>query len=92
MKPFSTIALLALVALSGCKTTEQLNADLAANDDATCRGYGAKPGTDIYVQCRMGQDGTRAAQVAAAAQSHMAVMNTYNSISSSMARTYNNWQ
>jgi hypothetical protein len=28
---------------------------LAARDDEVCRGYGAKPGTDVYVQCRMAQ-------------------------------------
>jgi hypothetical protein len=28
---------------------------VAAKDDEVCRGYGAKPGTDIYVQCRMAQ-------------------------------------
>jgi hypothetical protein len=39
-------------------TREELaakKAELAAKDDATCRAYGAKPGTDIYVQCRMQQ-------------------------------------
>jgi hypothetical protein len=31
----------------------------AAADDATCQGYGAKPGSDAYVQCRMVQDARR---------------------------------
>jgi len=31
----------------------------AAADDATCLGYGAKPGSDAYVQCRMVQEARR---------------------------------
>lgn len=34
-------------------------AQLAAKDDETCRGYGAKPGTEIYIQCRMQREQTR---------------------------------
>ncbi len=34
-------------------------AELAAKDDETCRSYSAKPGTDIYVQCRMSQQQSR---------------------------------
>jgi hypothetical protein len=30
-------------------------AEQAAKDDETCRKYGAKPGTDIYIQCRMSE-------------------------------------
>jgi hypothetical protein len=30
-----------------------IKAEWAVKDDETCRGYGAKPGTDIYIQCRM---------------------------------------
>jgi hypothetical protein len=26
---------------------------VAAKDDTICRSYGAKPGTDVYIQCRM---------------------------------------
>jgi hypothetical protein len=53
------------VALGGCFETpflgpskDELTARqqaVAAKDDEVCRGYGAKPGTDIYVQCRMAQ-------------------------------------
>jgi hypothetical protein len=32
---------------------------IAAKDDAICRGYGAKPGTDVYIQCRVAQDQRR---------------------------------
>ncbi|KQS79889.1 MULTISPECIES: hypothetical protein [Methylobacterium] len=34
-------------------------ADVAAKDDAICRGYGAEPGTPEYVQCRGTQDQRR---------------------------------
>ena len=69
MRSFAVLALLLAVPLAGCFETplisdpfaaskEQLAAqkqELAAKDDETCRSYGAKPGTDIYVQCRMAQ-------------------------------------
>lgn len=32
---------------------------LAAKDDAICQGYGAKPGSDVYIQCRVTQDQRR---------------------------------
>ena len=48
-----TVGLLALLLLAvplvGCQTL----------DDQTCRGYGAKPGTDIYIQCRMQRQQSR---------------------------------
>jgi hypothetical protein len=34
---------------------EAFQQKVAAKDDEVCRGYGAKPGTDVYVQCRMAQ-------------------------------------
>ena len=37
-----------------------------AADDAKCRGYGAQPGTDVYVQCRVGLDQIKATSEAAA--------------------------
>src|SRR5262249_33971458 len=33
--------------------------ELAAKDDAVCTGYGAKPGTDAYISCRVAQDQRR---------------------------------
>lgn len=41
-----------------------------AKDDAKCRSYGLKPGTEMYTNCRMKQDEIRAnyrGRVAAAA-------------------------
>jgi hypothetical protein len=45
----SRLLLMVVVALplSACMST----ADIAANDDAACRGTGAKPGTPAYVTC-----------------------------------------
>lgn len=43
------------VLLAGCASPERL----AARDDATCQGYGAKPGSDVYIACRMKQDEIR---------------------------------
>ena len=34
-------------------------AELAAKDDEVCRGYGARPGTDVYIKCRMAQQKAR---------------------------------
>jgi hypothetical protein len=34
-------------------------------DEAACRSYGAKPGTDIYIQCRMQRQQSRDAAEAA---------------------------
>jgi hypothetical protein len=67
-------ALLLALPLAACQTDgplipdpfapskEQLaakKAELAAKDDETCRSYGAKSGTDVYVQCRMTQQQSR---------------------------------
>lgn len=50
-----SIAALALLALTGCASQQQI----AANDDATCQSYGAVPGSNAYIQCRMQRDGIR---------------------------------
>ena len=49
------LILLALFGLAGCAST----ADLAAADDAKCRGYGAAPGSQAYVHCRAQLDSAR---------------------------------
>ena len=38
----------------------QQAAAVAANDDAQCRSYGAAPGSQVYIQCRMNLDNQRA--------------------------------
>jgi hypothetical protein len=56
MKVVGAITLLPLIlTLAACATAEQR----AATDDKTCQSYGAKPGTDAYVQCRMFQQARR---------------------------------
>ena len=40
------------LALSGCISVEEARAQRNAVDDADCRSYGARPGTDGYVRCR----------------------------------------
>lgn len=62
---------LALV-LAGCNASQpgrgellMSSAEVDAKDDALCRSYGAKPGTDVYVQCRMNAGNRRQAFKAA---------------------------
>ena len=40
-------------------------AELEADDNAKCQGYGAQPGTDVYVQCMVGLAQVRATNAAA---------------------------
>jgi hypothetical protein len=67
MIKIATMTVLAL-ALSGCMTAEQR----AAADDSYCRSIGARPGTPIYVECRLRRDeqvqaDARSRRIAAAA-------------------------
>jgi hypothetical protein len=48
--------LLLTLALGGCAQIAQMRAD---RDDARCRSYGATPGTETYVRCRVAIDGDR---------------------------------
>ena len=68
LKPVAwTCALLAGVLLLGCETLSP--EEQAAQDDATCRGYGAEAGSEVYVQCRMTQVSQRQARRQAIAAS-----------------------
>jgi hypothetical protein len=49
-------AVLMALALGGCAQIAQMRAD---SDDAKCRSYGAVPGTETYVRCRVAIDGNR---------------------------------
>lgn len=51
------IAILGLLLLGGCITDTPQS--LAQADDAACQSYGAVPGSDAYVNCRMQRDNTR---------------------------------
>ncbi|PJG56618.1 hypothetical protein CVM73_03450 [Bradyrhizobium forestalis] len=54
------VVILALgLSLGGCLTGEQLIAERNAKDDQKCQGYGARPGTDAYVNCRAQLDSAR---------------------------------
>ena len=41
------------VALAGCAGSETATQATFRADDATCKSYGAAPGTDDYVRCRL---------------------------------------
>lgn len=49
-------AILLSLLLAGCQTTEER----IALDDRQCQSYGAKPGDQAYMQCRMNLDTNRA--------------------------------
>jgi hypothetical protein len=60
------IAVLAALMLAGCSSNQPgrgelfaSKAEIDAKDDAACRGYGAKPGEPVYIQCRVAQDQRR---------------------------------
>lgn len=54
------VAILAVsLSLGGCLTDEQLIAERNAKDDQKCQSYGARPGTDAYVNCRAQMDSAR---------------------------------
>ncbi len=76
------LSLMLALVLGGClmgpMSQEEIaakKAELAGKDDATCRGYGAKPGTDIYIQCRMAQQKSRDDYDNAVASSQTVVVN-----------------
>jgi hypothetical protein len=48
MRTLAPIALCALL-LTGCVSVEERR----AQDDSQCQSYGAEPGSEAYVQCRM---------------------------------------
>jgi hypothetical protein len=54
----TALMLLSLLSLAGCFALASPQ-DLAQQDDAVCRSYGATPGTDAYINCRMQRDNTR---------------------------------
>jgi hypothetical protein len=55
----------AALALAGCQTIEERRAQIASEDDAACRSYGARPGSATYVQCRTDLRRVRATEEAA---------------------------
>ena len=57
------LALVLAIPLSGCLTPQERMAEAKARnnvlDDQKCLGYGARPGTDAYVNCRAHLDSAR---------------------------------
>lgn len=72
--------ILLAIPLAGCaQMAAQQEAEAAAQraraaaiDDQTCRSYGALPGSDAYVACRINADNFRTQLVIAAAQQQQA--------------------
>ena len=60
MRQFAVLIALA-GALAGCASSAEIQAANTEEDDAACRAYGAKPGSDAYVNCRTIKDQQRAA-------------------------------
>lgn len=83
MKPYLALTLgIVATCLSGCLAAERH----ARQDDTYCQGLGAKPGTQLYVQCRLQADNNRSARYQAAAQAQMAGQMTYQNIYTNMTR------
>jgi hypothetical protein len=69
MRPIGLLVFTLALPLAGCFETAARppgigetfasKEELSAKDDAICRGYGAQPGTDVYIQCRVSQDQRR---------------------------------
>lgn len=53
--------------LAGCVTAAEQDAQHASSEDARCRSFGAKPGTDAYTSCRVQLSNQRNAVKAAVA-------------------------
>lgn len=53
------------------------NEQREAIDSAKCQGYGAQPGTDIYIQCMVAMAQVRATNGASAAAARAANRNTF---------------
>jgi hypothetical protein len=53
------VGLVLAILLCGCMTREQQIAEQNAKDDQKCLSYGARPGSDAYVNCRAQLDGAR---------------------------------
>lgn len=68
-----TACTLALM-LAGCVSPQQQAARQEVSDDAGCRQMGARPGTDIYVQCRMFKQQQRTQKEQADAASSAALL------------------
>ena len=69
--------------LSGCVTGAEQQAALNLEHHRTCLSYGAAPGTDMYVACRLQMNGQ---QRALEAEQRRAVANAFRDIGESLKR------
>ena len=53
------IALFAALFMGACESSQDIARNNWNSDDATCRSYGAEPGSQAYMQCRMAKDQQR---------------------------------
>lgn len=91
MKRFAVgMALIASLALAGCQSA----AEMAAEDDSICQGYGLEKGSPGYIQCREFQQNDRTARYEAYQQRQMvwgianAISNAGNKNYTSSSRSY----
>ena len=77
------LALLSALALAGCQSA----AEMAAEDDSICQGYGLERGTPAYIQCREFQQNDRTARYEAY-QQRQAIWSIANAISNAGNKNY----
>lgn len=77
------IALASTLALAGCQSA----AEMAAEDDAICQGYGLEKGSPGYIQCREFQQNDRTARYEAY-QQRQAIWSIANAISNVGNKNY----
>lgn len=78
------IALASTLALAGCQSA----AEIAAEDDSICQGYGLEKGSPGYIQCREFQQNDRTARYEAY-QQRQAIWSIANAISNVGNKNYN---
>ena len=71
----------ALLILSVLATACQTPEEIAADDDSQCRSYGAKPGSDAYVNCRVAQQKIRSDENIASASGNTTCTTFGNTVS-----------
>jgi hypothetical protein len=63
MRKFALFACIGL-SIAGCQTIEERRAEIDRADDQRCQQYGARRGTQAYIQCRTDLDRNRAIETA----------------------------
>ena len=78
----AVMACLAFLTLTGCANHGPVRDSVAEADDAQCRSYGAKPGTDAYILCRTNRAAAkRQADAIDDAATEQAIQSSVNRIS-----------